>query len=226
LVFFCKLALFKDRQKQMKRFLQTITLLLFIAKASVLFAFEGELTIERINYRDTTYYKYFVKDNLIRIDELNTKNEIQGTLLFDLNNQTILAVNHLRKVYIDYQPNTLSRDYSMSIVRKTTESKKINGFACEKWTVSNPALDTKAVFWVTDGKYDFFLQLLLLWQKKDRLTQYYLQIPASRGYLPILAEEYYKNGKLKSKLEITQVDKKKIDDSVFEIPSDYFKYEF
>ena len=210
----------------MKRFLPVIFALFLLSNAVKTLAFEGELTIMRVNYRDTTYYKYSVKDNLIRIDELNTNNEIQGTLLFNLTEQSILAVNHLRKVYIDYKPNTLSRDYSMSIVRKTTESKKINGFSCEKWTVSNPSLDTKAVFWVTDGKYDFFLQLLLLWKKKDRLTQYYLQIPASRGYLPILAEEYYKNGKLKSKLEITSIDKKKIDDSVFEIPSDYLKYEF
>ncbi len=210
----------------MNRFFYFITLLLVFTFSANAAGFEGKLTITRINYRDTTYYEYFVKDNLVRIDELNTKHQIQATLIFDLNDNSILALNHLRKVYIDYQPVNLNRDYSLSVVRKTTESKKINGFNCEKWTVSNPSLDTKAVFWVTDGKYDFFLQLLLLWKKKDRLTQYYLQIPASRGYLPVLAEEYYKNGKLKSKLEIVSVDKKKIDPSVFEIPADYIKYDF
>jgi hypothetical protein len=211
----------------MKQFLQTLTLLLLFLQTSLLLAFEGELTITQIKYRDTTYYKYYVKNNLIRIDEFNTKNEITGTLLFDLDKQKAYAINHLRKLYIDYQPNTLSRDYSMSIVRKTNENKKINGFSCDKWTVTNPSLDTKAVFWVTNGKYDFYLQLLLLWQKKDRLSQFYLQIPASKGYIPILAEEYYtKNNKLKSKLEITAINNKKIDDSVFAIPDEYIKYEF
>jgi hypothetical protein len=210
----------------MKRFFQLITLFVIATFSANAAGFEGKLTIKRINYRDTTYYDYFVKDNLIRIDERNTKGQIQATLLFDLNENTILALNHLRKVYIDYQPVNLNRDYSLSVVRKTTESKKINGFTCEKWTVSNPSLDTKATFWVTKGEYDFFLSLLHLWKKKDRLTQYYLQIPASRGYLPVLAEEYYKNGKLKSKLEIVSINKQKIDPSVFQIPEDYIKYEF
>ncbi len=136
----------------MNRFIYLITLLLVFTFSVNAAGFEGKLTITRITYRYTTYYEYFVKDNLVRIDELNTKHQIQATLIFDLTKQSILALNHLRKVYIDYQPVNLNRDYSLSVVRKTTDSKKINGFTCKKWTVSNPSLDTKAVFWVTDGK--------------------------------------------------------------------------
>ena len=58
--------------------------LLFINFSLLAESFEGSITFRKITNSDTTYYTYFVKDNLVRVDEHTKSKKLLNSLLVNL----------------------------------------------------------------------------------------------------------------------------------------------
>jgi hypothetical protein len=188
-------------------------------------SFEGTIVFKRITFKDTTNYIYAVKGNMVRIDEKNKKGRIQGTMLVNLKDKKITTISHDRKVFMDVETKPASLDLSKTIVEKTQETKEILGLKCVKWISKNTELNTEAEFWMHNGAYDFFIPLLNILNRKDKISLLYQQIPEAEGYFSLYGEEKALDGTVKEQLQVIKIEKKKMPEANFKIPVGYKKFE-
>jgi hypothetical protein len=82
-------------------------------------------------------------------------------------------------------------------------------------------------YWISESKYTFFAPLVKLWNRKDKQSIYFGQIKGlPEGSMPLLSEEkQLSDGKLLTKLEVIKIVNTPPDDSNFNIPSDYSKFD-
>src|SRR5690349_21739931 len=97
-------------------------------------AFEGIIEFTKTSGPVVTSYKYYVKEDRVRIEEISARGEVQGIMLVDTRDKTVTAVSPERKLFMDVPNMRLPKDVETTI-QKTTEMKDIAGYKCEKWMV-------------------------------------------------------------------------------------------
>lgn len=191
--------------------------------------FEGTIFFSQELLNDTFYYIYYVKDNYVKLEELNRcKNckVLNNYILFDLKKGTITAVNPTRKMYINLIPKKYEpKDSKEFEVIKTGNYKKIMGYKCYQWRVRNKNENTEITYWVTYGNYDFFVDLLKLWNRTEKHASYFLTIPDNKGYFPLLSDEKTTLREQKMTLRVIDIQKKELDSTIFIIPPDYKNFQ-
>jgi hypothetical protein len=194
-------------------------------------SFEGLIYFSEEMLSDTFYFTYYVKDRMVRLDEYSrckTCKAANNYLLFDLDKKNVIAVNPLRKMYlrlpIKPAQNT-GNDESDFQILKTNNCKKIYGYKCYQWRVKNKKQNTEVSYWVAKDKFDFFVDLLNLWNRSEKHAAYYLKIPDTKDYFPLLSEERTTLREQKMTLRVITLQKKVLDKNLFNIPKDYKSYE-
>lgn len=203
----------------------TTTLLLIITSISFGQGFEGEIKFQRINTYDTTDYTYYVGHGKVKIDELDKKGKVMGTMIVDLKSKSVTSISHDRKMYMDVKTKPSTKDLSKCETFKTTDKKVILGQKCTKWVVKNADLKSNAEYWVVDdANFFFFKDLLTALNRKDKIALYFMQIPENAGYFPIFGEEKGLDGKLKAQLKTVSIKRHKVSENTFKIPEGYKKF--
>jgi hypothetical protein len=100
--------------------------------------FEGVLEFTKSTGPVVTTYKYYVKGERVRIEEISARGEVQGIMLVDTRDKTVTAISPERKLYMDVPNMRLPKDVATN-VQKTSEMKDMVGYKCEKWIVKSPA---------------------------------------------------------------------------------------
>ncbi|MCC6691631.1 MAG: DUF4412 domain-containing protein [Bacteroidia bacterium] len=205
-----------------------IVLLAVAGFASVSFAqFEGTIEFKKKSATDTTKYIYYVKGNKIRIDEIGSQSKkIEGTFLIDLAAGTMMSLSHDRKLYMDQKPGAPVAVGGKPEIKNTKTSKSLQGINCKEIIVSNVEEKTTIKYYIGGSKYDFFVKMLRLLNRKDKQSSYFLLLGKEAGdgfpYLSIQTDE---TGKEVGRLEVDKIEKKAIDTEMFDIPKDYHKFE-
>lgn len=200
----------------------------FIA-SSVLFCnsafsqFEGIIKFEKYK-NDTTKYMYHVKGKQVRITEFGSDGSEKGIQLVDLDKKSVLALSPDRKLYMDAS-NAKDAVLVNPQVTKTTNKKKIAGYDCTEWVAKSDKDNTVISYWVGGDKFDFFAPLLTTLNRKDRLSKYFVEIPDNKGVFTMVGEERSFDGTVKNTLRVISVEAKKLDQSLFEIPKGFQKFE-
>ncbi len=193
-------------------------------------SFEGFIFFSMEMIDDTLYYTYYVKDKMVRMDEFNRCRDCKvpnNYLLFDINKQTITIVNPLRKMYINVERKAYKErqvDDNFKII-KTNNTKIIHGYKCYQWRVRNKQENTEVSYWVAFDNFDFFVDFLKLFNRSEKHAQYFLLIPETKGYFPMLSEERTTLREEKITLRVINIQKKQLDKSLFQIPKDYKNFE-
>jgi len=185
--------------------------------------FEGEITFIKQTNKDTTFYKYKVKNNIIRIDELDKNFKLINFSLVDLNKEEIYAINPKKKLYTKlpvhpWQKNKKSENYK---VYKTENYKTIKGYKCYQWRVKNKKENTEIAFWVTSDNFKFFYDFLKILNRTEKSSIYYLTIPKTNGYFPMLSVERSLLRDFRLKLSVIKIENKKMNNALFKIPTEY-----
>jgi hypothetical protein len=193
--------------------------------SSVASGFEGNITLVKQTFYDTTYYIFTVKDRLVRIDERNTKKEVMQSLIINLNNKSITALSPSQKLFTSIQKLNDTPEYQKDFtVIKSENFKYIDGHKCYLWRVRNKSLNMETSFWVFESDLNFFSDvtgLLSRTQDYSQLSLYFDLIPNSQGYFPMLMVEKTLLRDEKMKVSVQQITRKKVDDKIFAIPSTY-----
>lgn len=187
-------------------------------------AFEGVVEFTKTTGPVVTNYKYYVKGDRIRIEEIGARGDVQGIMLVDTRDRTVTAVSPERKLYMDVPNMRLPKEVE-SQVTKTSEQKQIAGYTCEKWLVKSAREDRQMTYWVAADEFNFFIPLLETLNRKDEQAIFFLQIKDSKGVFPMLGLEQKMDGAEVSRLEVTNVVKSAQKTSLFEIPAGYNKFE-
>jgi hypothetical protein len=182
--------------------------------------FEGEVTFKVTDDDGSSHtMNYFVKGDKIRFD---TKEEGQGgQIIWDTATKQFMVVMPKQKMYMVMKAPDSKMDIPESIDKntkftKTGETKKILGYTAEKFLYKDNEDQGEA--WLTQelGSFKLFNNPM---QKDENTPQWQKDFNAA-GYFPL---EVTENGK--KVFEIIGIDKKSLDASMFEAPSDYKKME-
>ena len=189
-------------------------------------SFEGVIEFKKASTTDTTNYIYYVKDNMVRIDEIGSKShKVEGTFLVDINAKTMKSLNHERKLYMDQATPSSPVIKGTCQVKKGANVKNLQGNKCAEYIVTNTEEATIITYWLADGKFSFFDKLLSQLNRKDKSSVYFLQIQNVKNMFPMLSVQTDLSGKETGRLEVTKITKKVVDPTMFDIPKGYNKFE-
>ena len=191
-------------------------------------SYEGSIEFKMETSKDTTTNIYYVKGNDVKLDQIGRKSgKVEGSFIFNLSSNEIKYVNPVRKVWGDHKSETAPVIKGNCISSKGTNTKMVQGQKCIEYIVKNTEENTIITYWIVSGKYDFFVPLVKIWNRKDKQSIYFNQIKdLPKGSMPLLSEEKsISDGKLISKLEVSKMSKGNIDASKLAIPADYKKFE-
>jgi hypothetical protein len=206
------------------------TLATFVATAmlgTVAFAtgpFQGMIKFTKTIGPVTANYVYYVKGDKVRVEELGENGEVQGIMIIDTKNNSVKALSPERQMYIDV-PNKRPARETEVYVQKTGKTETINGYKCSEVKVSGKTDGREVTYWVADDDFDFFIPMLETLNRKDKLAVYFMNIPDLHGVFPMVGVERKTDGVELSKLQVLEMNKSDLDASMFEIPSDYTKFE-
>ena len=208
--------------KKLKLFVSALCLNLFAFAQ-----FEGGIEFRMETKKDTTMNAYLVKGNNIKLDQFGKKSgKIEGSFVFDLGAKQIKFVNPARKVWGDHKSETPPVIKGTCEVTKTKNTKSLMGKKCSEYIVKNTEENTIITYWITADKFDFFVPMVKLWNRKDKASVYFNQLKdLPKGSMPMLSIESTLDGKQIGKLEVTKIEKKKIETSQVSVPTDYKKFE-
>jgi hypothetical protein len=195
-----------------------------LATAATAQSFEGVIEFTKTTGPVVTNYKYYVKNDMIRIEEISSRGEIQGIMLVDTRDRTVTAISPERQLYMDVPNMRLPKEVEAQI-QKTSEMKEIAGYKCEKWTVKSAKDDRQMTYWVAADEFNFFVPLLETLNRKDEQALFFLKIKDANGVFPMLGIEQKLDGAEVSRLEVTRVTKAAQKQTLFEIPADYNRFE-
>ena len=121
--------------------------------------FQGDITFNKTVGSLNLNYKYYVKENMVRIEEINKKGIVDAIKLVYLDNNKVFALSPERKLYLEAPLRSPAANVKVE-VNKTGDYQQFLGLPCEKIIVINKEQDRKIIYWVTKGNYDFFTPML------------------------------------------------------------------
>ena len=191
--------------------------------------FEGKIKFVQETLEDTLYYTYYIKGDYVRLDVLDECKGCTVTdnyMIFNLGANSITAVKPSRKMYISVPPKPYvdNKDQNFQIV-KSKNNKKIQGYKCYQWRVKNKEQNTEVSFWVAQDNFNFFENFLRLWNRSEKHAVYFLQIPETDGFFPMLSEERTTLREQKMTLRVIEIIKQNLDPTIFTIPKDFKSYD-
>lgn len=187
--------------------------------------FEGVINFKKQKGSEITNYTYYIKGKNVRIDEFGPEGAIKGIMLIDTEKDVVTALSPDRKLYMDATNNKPPVKVNPKVT-KTSQKKKIGDYNCTEWVVLSKEEGTIVSYWVIDeADFPFFEAMLRTLNRKDRLSKYWLEVPGIKGKFTMMGTEKSMDGQTRVTLEVTSMEEKSVEDSVFEIPSNYVKFE-
>ncbi len=171
---------------------------------------------------DTVFTTFYIKKNIVRMDELDKTHKLLNYWLIDTKNQTVHALDPLHKRYrkMELTNSALSMPDGCEVI-KSQNSKKINGYECLQWLVTNRDNNTQIAYWVANGEFNFFDEFLKIMFRSEKVSLYYLQIPESKGYFPMLTEERSLLREMRSRSYVNRIERTSLDENLFQIPKNW-----
>ncbi len=208
----------------MKKIFSLILLSVFALGAAA--QFEGTIEFRKKTAFDTINYTYYVKGDKVRIDETNGKTgKVEGTFLIDLKAGTMTSLSHERKMFIEQKPPAPTKPSGETKVEKTKNTKTILGYKCVEYKVTNATENTIISHWVASGKFNFFVKMMNVLNRKDKFSTYYQQIKGTEGMFPFYSTMSAMDGKPTEFMEVTKITKSVVDAAKFTIPAGYTKFD-
>lgn len=205
----------------MKHILSTICLSLILATGFA--QFEGVIEFEQQKH-DTTTYAFFVKGDLVRIEEYDAKGNVTGVQLVNLHTEKVVALNTQRKIFINIKNTAPLPEVDLDI-QKTNETKRIDGYMCSKVMVNDKSNGASAEYWMTKGDFAFFAELIRVLNRKDPISLYLFKTGLASGEFAVESTYTKPDGKRGVALKTKRIESKELKGSLFDIPKGYTELE-
>ena len=185
-------------------------------------SFEGNINFVRETVFDTTHIAMMVKDNMVRVDEFDSNRKLISCQIINLKEEEVIALSSDKKLYaqVPVTPRIANGTNSIEI-SKTANHKQINGYTCYQWRVKDVKRNTEIAYWVFEERFDFFESLIQLLNRTEYSLTAFIDIPEKGGFFPMLTEERTLLRKDKLRIAVVDICEKSLQQSLFEIPSDY-----
>jgi Domain of unknown function (DUF4412) len=181
--------------------------------------FEGKVTFNIFDNGETHSMDYYMKDGKICFD--SNEKEGRGQFVMDPSSKQILIIMPDQKMYMEMpMPEAKINSQTEKGMNEnadfsnTGETKEILGYNAEKWVYKNG--DDQGEAWLTKdiGSFIWFNNPMM----NDESKPQWMKDLKEGGYFPLLVTE---NGK--KVFEVTSIEKKSVDKSLFEPPAGFKK---
>ncbi len=184
-------------------------------------SFEGILEIKQTSLNDTSFFVYKIKKDRVKIEKLDKNKKIKSYRLINLTDGHIFEINPSRKLYCEIPDKYTLGEKDRLEILKTQNHQSLLQQKCYQWRVKNDTKNTEIAYWVIETGYSFFYKLLTIEDKAEKYSQYFRQIPNSKGALPVLITERSSLRQFRMEIEITKLSTMPINDSEFSLPNNY-----
>jgi len=188
--------------------------------------FEGKITFQVNEEGQKTNISYFVKGNKFRIQPIEDTKAAMGTMIYDATDKSMTILMNEQKMYMK-MPIDISEEMSNNestgkeYFINTGETKDVMGHTCYKFNFNDG--DESGVAWMTKELGPF---LFMGKPEEGGNTEYKWQKEImEEGYFPMLVEQENSSGELETVFEITDLQSMNLDDSFFDIPPDFIKFD-
>jgi hypothetical protein len=187
--------------------------------------FEGIIRVVKSNKTDTVTLIFMIKDNKVRIDELNKQGQTKKSTIVNIGTPEIYYLKPDKKLYTKITSYRLKESLDTSrILLKTGNYKNILGKKCYQWRLKIPDINTEICYWVSSESYPQFYAILSLIDV-NLTEKYFLEIKDSKNVFPMLIVERSLLREWKSQIEVTEIKPMQLDNHIFEIPKNYTFFE-
>jgi len=206
-----------------KRLIFSVLLLIFVSDLGAN-PFEGIIYFQKKEGDNITFFKYFIKGDKVRIEDVNEEGSLNGILLIDMSKASLKMLSCNSQLYIDV-PISPENEKPEVKIERSGEFKMINGKECELWKVLDTKDYSRFEYWVNNGDYPFFSPMLRMLNRKDNIALAWTSILVGDNYFPFSGIEYSSTGKELTRLEVIEIEEKNLDTSLFVIPANYSLFE-
>jgi Domain of unknown function (DUF4412) len=211
----------------------SLLIICFIPIKSFSQSFEGKIVMQ-ISSKDQDepqVIDYYCKGSKIRFESKSSGGGA-GTMVLDTKDNNALIIIPQQKMYMTYSyknalgaasdtlKNKIKEEMEKGDIKITGETKDINGFKCEKWIFKDDE-GKSGEAWMTKGIGNFFFFSNPM--RPDRNEPEWQQKLTNEGYFPMMVISKDADGSVESKMEVTSIEKKSLDESLFTPPADYKK---
>jgi hypothetical protein len=183
--------------------------------------FEGEIDLETTASGATQQMVVKAKGDKLRFE--TTTNGSKASALFDPAQNKVVMIMDEQKAYMDMDFSSPSApqanvNAAAATAEKTGKKDNIAGIDCEEWTVKDPSGKHTDVC-LADGLAFFDLGGV----KSGSSNSPFSKQLREKKQFPLRSIDYDPTGKETSRTIATRIEKKKLDDSLFSVPSGYNK---
>jgi len=186
-------------------------------------SFEGHIAFLKKTHFDTVKINYYIKGNKVRINQYTKDDILLHSLLLDLKQEKVIAIDPERKMYRvlnlkekNYQNNKLRYQ-----IKKTGNHRIVNGENCYQWRVRDTETKSEVAYWVIRNNFNFMDDVIRLLSKTDKVYLFFSQIQGTNGFFPMLTVERNLLRKERQRIMVQNIDRKKMNESIFQVPSDF-----
>lgn len=201
--------------------------ILLVCSSSVLKAsqFNGVIHFQKIDGTDTTLFRYYVKDQYIRIEDINNDGDINGIMLMNTEESTVILLSNSKKVYINVPiSNKKPKKFNLDI-EKTLDEVNVAGITCVLWVATDKTTQNKYEYLVHKNGYFFFNEMLRLLNREEAIANVWLTMEVNDDYFPFIGASYSSTGEMISKIEIINIVEDDLPFEMFIKPDDYQEME-
>ena len=188
-------------------------------------SFEGVLTVQTQNVERIQFFTYSVKLERIRV-EPSEREDNDPVVLIDYMSRKTDIILPGREEYVELQQSPgkpkPQEDKGESEVQKTGDTDELQGFSCDKLLVKSEGSEFEV--WATKELGTAGTFLTTFSPEMFEPTPWQAEI-LSMGYFPMRVIERDSTGDEHSRVEITAVQKKNMNELLFRVPAGYEKVE-
>jgi len=206
------------------KYLLTSLFLLFLSLSSFANPFEGIIYFQKSDEKQVNFFRYYVKGDKVRIEDVDENGELNGILLIDMSKVSLKMLSCSAQLYIDVPISEQVETPKVKITR-TGEMKMVVGKECEKWKIIDTEKFSSFEFWVNEGNYPFLTPMLRMLNRNDNIALAWVSLLVGDNYFPFEGIEYSSTGKEITRLQVIDIKEVELKDDLFDIPSNYSLFE-
>ncbi len=206
------------------KYLLTSLFLFFLSLSSFANPFEGIIYFQKTEGKQVNFFRYYVKGDKVRIEDVNDKGELNGILLIDMKKVSLKMLSCSAQMYIDVPISEQVKSPKIKISR-TGEMKMVAGKECERWKILDTEEFSSYEFWVNEGNYPFLTPMLRMLNRNDNIALAWISLLIGDNYFPFEGTEYSSTGMELTKLQVIEIKESVLDSDLFLIPANYSLFE-
>lgn len=206
------------------KYLLTSLFIFSLSLASYANPFEGVIYFQKTDSKDVNFFRYYVKGDKVRIEDVSESGELNGILLIDMNKVSLKMLSCGAQLYIDVPISDQVNTPKVKIER-TGDVKMIAGKECERWKILDTENFSSFEFWVNEGNYPFLTPMLRMLNRNDNIALAWVSLLSGDNFFPFEGIEYSSTGKELTKLQVIDIKEMELDSELFNIPENYSLFE-